>query len=258
MKKAKKGAAEKHRLALEQRRNKRYKIIGAVLLIAIAGESGFIFAKSDTFNIRKITVAGNAKVAEKRVLKLSGLTLKTNVFDFSAGSARRNIETEPWVKNAVVERKLPLNVAIRITERAPAAVLQAGAKFCLVDTDMTAIEVTDVNGFAGVPFVKDIPFEDVTEPGDRFKSSAAANALNVLKGLDKETGAAIIVMSAPSIDGLSFTLNTGTLVMYGKAEMAKQKNYAIKVIMTEAVNEGKKWQYIDVRVPSNPAAKAAG
>ncbi len=45
--------------------------------------------------------------------------------------------------------------------------------------------------------------------------------------------------------------------MYGKAEMNKQKNYAIKVIKTEATNEGKVWQYIDVRVPSNPVAKAA-
>jgi hypothetical protein len=45
--------------------------------------------------------------------------------------------------------------------------------------------------------------------------------------------------------------------MYGKTEMTDQKNYAIKVILDQATKEGRTWQYIDVRVPSNPVAKAA-
>lgn len=258
MKKPKKGAAEKHRLALEQRRNKRYKIIGAVLLIAIAGESAFIFAKSETFNIRKVTITGEKMVGEKRILRLSGLSSTTNIFDFSAGHTRKNIESEPWIKSANVARAFPLRVNIRIIERTPAAVFQSGARYCLVDTDMTVIQIADTNIFTGVPFIKDTPYEDIAEPGDVVKSSAADNAVSVLKSLDPETAAAITAVSAPTIDGLSFTLNSGTLVMYGKAEMHKQKNYAIKVILTEAVNEGKVWQYIDVRVPANPAAKAVG
>lgn len=254
----KSGAAEKHRQALEERRNRRYRVFGIILLIAIIGETGFIFAKSDTFNIRKITIAGESRVPEKKILKLSGLTRKTNIFDFSARNAGRNIATEPWVKSARVTRVFPLDVSVKVAERTPVAVFITGTKYVLIDTDMCAIQIADTNIFTGIPVVKDTPAEDIPEPGERLKSSSAANAVGALKGLDKDTAAMIAVISAPTIDGFSFTLNTGTLIMYGKAEMAQQKNYAIKVILTEAANEGKMWQYIDVRVPANPAAKAVG
>jgi len=259
MKKAKKSsAAEKRRLLIEQRRNKQLKVVSAILLAGILAEAVFILAKSNYLDIRQIHISGNQRVATNRVAKLSRLTTKTNIFDFRVADVTRRLLAEPWIASASVDRKLPLRVVIKVTERQPAAVIQMGGGFYLVDRDAFVIGVNPANVWPGLIVVAGAPFEDTKEPRERFTSPALRNALAALGGLDKDLAASVESMTAPTIDGLSFKLRGGPTVMYGKSEMTAQKNYAIKVILTEAANEGKNWQYIDVRVPSNPAAKAIG
>lgn len=250
-------AAEKRRLLVEQRRNKQLKFVSALLLIAILAEGLFILAKSDYLDVRRIDIRGNNRVTTARLAKLAGLTTKTNIFDFSAAEITKRLLSEPWIRSATVARKLPLRVIISVTERQPAAVVLMGGRFYLVDKGAAIIEGKDANVYPGQTVIADAPYEDKKEAGEDFAGPSIRNALAALGGLDKDLALAVESMTAPSIDGMSFKLKGGPIVMYGKSEMIRQKNYAIKVILKEAANEGKSWQYIDVRVPSNPAAKAA-
>lgn len=227
-------------------------------MLAIAAEALFILAKSDYLDITRIDISGNKRLTTARVAKLSGLTTKTNIFDWRTADVRRRLLGESWIESATVTRRLPLRVVIKIAERQPAAVIVMGARFYLVDKNRIVIDRKDTNVFPGQAVVSNAPAEDEKEIGERFASPSVRNALEALAGLDKDLAASVGSIAAPSIDGMSFKLKSGPIIMYGKAEMIKQKNYAIKVILTEAANEGKNWQYIDVRVPSNPAAKAIG
>ncbi len=227
-------------------------------MLAIVAEALFILAKSDYLDIRRIDISGNKRIATAQILKLSRLTTKTNIFDWRSSDVRRRLLTEPWLESASVTRRFPLRVTIKVAERQPAAVIVMGTWFYLVDENLVVIKRQNTNIFTGQAVVLNAPPEDEREIGQRFTGASIRNALKALAVLDKELAPSVESVTAPSIDGLAFKLKSGPTIMYGKAEMTKQKNYAIKVILTEAANEGKSWQYIDVRVPSNPAAKAIG
>ncbi len=257
MKKAKKTSAqEKRRQIVEQRRNKKFKTVIAILLIAIAAEALYIASGSKYFNVNKIEISGNSRVSSDKILKLSGLSLKDNIFRVDTSLTGKRVTAEPWIRGAIVSRALPLTVKITVTERQPRAVFFSGSIYYLLDTEGAVIS-TGLAPTPGMPLIKDAPPSIAPETGEKVRESSVKNALAVIAALDKDILADIGWVSAPTIDGLALHLNSGPVVMYGKADMNKQKNYAIKVIKTEATNEGKVWQYIDVRVPSNPVAKAA-
>lgn len=258
MKKIKRtGVQEKRRRIVEERRNKQVKVFIIVLILAILAEAAYIGAGSKYLNIREITVAGNKSVSSEKIVKLSGLTVKDNFLYADMEMARKRVEGDPWIADAKVYRRLPLTVKITVAEREPRAVWLNAGLYYLLDKNGTVMVVAPQHPMMGLPVIKDCPIETGLEPGEKARGAALINALTVAGDLDKEIATDVSMISAPTIDGLAIQLNKGTTIMYGKAEMTKQKNYAIKVILTEGVNEGKAWQYVDVRVPSNPVAKAA-
>jgi cell division protein FtsQ len=258
LKKVKKSAAQaKRQQIVEERRNRRNKAIILLLVAAITAEGMYIASGSKYFNVREIKVSGNRRIASAKLIKLSGITKKDNIFAIDSVLAAKRICGNPWIKEAVVSRALPLSIKINVVERQPFVLWLGGGVYYLLDTEGAAIMAGPAPPFPGMPLIKDAPPETRPETGEKIQGAALKNALAVVAALDKDIKADIGWVSAPTIDGLSIKLNSGPVIMYGKAEMNKQKNYAIKVIQTEGVNEEKAWQYIDVRVPSNPVAKAA-
>ncbi|MFH1736721.1 MAG: FtsQ-type POTRA domain-containing protein [Actinomycetota bacterium] len=249
-------AKEKRRRIVEERQNRRLKAVVVVLLIAIAGEALYIFAKSDTFAIRKITVTGNRHVATKQIVKTSRLSLNKNIFDFSAPQVGDRIEEIPWIKDAECVRRLPLMVTIVVREREQRATLAQAGRFYLLDKEIYILQELGAAP-PDFPVITDAPFVEGLLPGVKVGSPAVRNAVECVVALDASVTSDIAVVSAPTIDGLALKLKSGPVIMYGKTEMTDQKNYAIKVILDQATKEGRTWQYIDVRVPSNPVAKAA-
>lgn len=258
MKKVKKSAAqEKRQQIVEERRNRRFKAVIFVLVLAIAAEGVYVASGTKYFNVRRIEVSGNQRVTTAKIIKLSGISKKDNIFGIDTALTVKRIGVDPWIKQVSVARALPLTIKINVAERQPLATCFQDGVYYLLDNDGAVVLKGPAPPVAGLPLIKDTPPEDAPEAGETATGAALRNALLVVAALDKDIKADIGWVSAPTIDGLSIKLNSGPVIMYGKAEMNRQKNYAIKVIKTEGVNEEKTWQYIDVRVPSNPVAKAA-
>jgi len=58
---------------------------------------------------------------------------------------------------------------------------------------------------------------------------------------------------APSIERISFSLSSGTVIRYGSAEQIKAKNEVLAALITRLGWERRSVSYVDVRVPRNPA-----
>lgn len=258
MKKVKKTAAqEKRQRIVEERRNKWLKAVIFFLILGIAANAAYIASGSRYFNVREIEVSGNRRIATARIIKLSDISTKNNIFSIKTVLAAKRVEGDPWIKQATVSRALPLTIKIHVIERQPLAVWLEDNVYYLLDSEGAVVLSAMSRPAADLPMIKDAPPEGRPGAGERVMGASLRNALAVVTALDKDIKADIGWISAPTIDGLSLKLNSGATILYGKAEMNRQKNYAIQVIQTEGANEDKKWQYIDVRVPSNPVAKAA-
>jgi cell division protein FtsQ len=70
-------------------------------------------------------VTGSTRVPEEMVVAMSGITGGDPMTSVSLGDAHDAVAAMPWVDTVRVERRWPGTIEIRITERQPAAALQA-------------------------------------------------------------------------------------------------------------------------------------
>lgn len=240
--------------AEQRRRSRRLNFVILVLLSGILLESLYLLSRSKFFSVHQIQVKGNQRVSSERIVALSGINQDTNIFQISASEVARKIGREVWIEKTDVRRKFPLKVEIIIKERQPLAVVTFRDKFILVDKEAKILQVEKENIFPSLPLVKDVAVGGRLAPGRSIKSFPLSNALLCLKYLETDLKSAVSFLSAPSIDGLALQIRSGLVILYGKVELPDEKNYAIKVIVAQSESRGQKLKYIDVRVPSNPAA----
>jgi cell division protein FtsQ len=77
----------------------------------------------------------------------------TPILAVSPSRARAQLLALPWVRSAVIERRLPGTLYVRLVERKPLAIWQHGGKQELIDRDGTVIPVQDLSRFAKLPIV---------------------------------------------------------------------------------------------------------
>ena len=108
---------EKDRKRKKFRRKIIAKIILFLTLAAIIIGAIVLCLTSPKFNINKIVVKGQKKVLEKDILELSEIKIGSNIFTFSKKKVCDKLETNPYIKDAVIKKKYPNIVEIEILER---------------------------------------------------------------------------------------------------------------------------------------------
>jgi cell division protein FtsQ len=89
---------------------------------------------SGTFLIRRIEIEGNDLVPEKDVLKRAAVRKRGNIWEVDLGGVEKRIEADPLIRNAVVARYFPDVLTIRVDEKKPLALLNAGGRLFAVDS----------------------------------------------------------------------------------------------------------------------------
>jgi cell division protein FtsQ len=96
-------------------------------ILAWSGEAGF--------RVDDIFVEGRVKTPRDQLLAALEVKRGDAIFAIDLAAARRRVEMIPWVRTAVVERRLPGQIHLVITERAPIALWQSKGRYFLVDRD---------------------------------------------------------------------------------------------------------------------------
>lgn len=99
--------------------------------------------------VRDIRIEGRLKTPEDQVEDALGVRVGDPILGFSVREARARLEAIAWVRGAVVERRLPDLVVVRLAERAPFAIWQKDGRFNLIDRDGNMVSDGDVATFSG-------------------------------------------------------------------------------------------------------------
>ncbi|MDT8441655.1 MAG: FtsQ-type POTRA domain-containing protein [Desulfuromonadales bacterium] len=91
-------------------------VSGAVLTAEVLRESGY-------FNVSQIRVEHNLRVSEGEILEASDIRIGDSLFDLDLFMIGARIEEHPWIARAELERIFPDNLAIRVVEREPRAII---------------------------------------------------------------------------------------------------------------------------------------
>ena len=103
--------------------------------------------------VADIKVEGRETTDRETILAALGAGPGSPILAMSPSRAKERLETLPWVRSAVVERRLPDTLYVRLVERKPLALWQHGGKLELIDREGAVIPVTQLDRFVKLPMV---------------------------------------------------------------------------------------------------------
>jgi cell division protein FtsQ len=132
--------------------------------------------------VSDITVEGRETTDRDTILAALAARPGTPILAVNPRRAKEQLATLPWVSSAVIERRLPGTLYVRLVERKPLALWQHGGKIELIDRAGAVIPVTPLDRFAKLPMV--------------VGEGAAAHAAELIDMLASEPDLAVRVTAA--------------------------------------------------------------
>ena len=105
------------------------------------------------FRVAEVVVEGNLHLGREDVLAAMGLPDGVSLLALDLPVLAARVAVNPWVKEAMLQRRLPDRLVVRLVERAPAAVLVADAAY-LVSGDGVLLEGADDDARAVLPVLR--------------------------------------------------------------------------------------------------------
>jgi len=103
--------------------------------------------------VSDISVEGRETTDRETILAALDAGPGTPILAVSPTRAKDQLEALPWVRTAVIERRLPGTIYVRLVERKPLALWQHGGKIELIDREGDVIPVVQLGQFASLPMV---------------------------------------------------------------------------------------------------------
>jgi cell division protein FtsQ len=221
--------------------------VSVLAVVAVIGGCVAVY-RSPLFAVRRIEVVGNVRLSSQAVRGLARVPTDSTLIRFPADAVAERVAKDPWVASVTVSRLFPDGMRIRIVERQPVAMVDAGATLWLVDSTGMVMAQRSSEQTASVVVVRDVPGLD-PKPGRRTTSEALMNAIGVLEGISDRLRAMIGSISAPSIDGTTLYTREKVEIVFGDAAEARVKDALVLRILDE--HRGKVVS-IDVRTVDRP------
>jgi cell division protein FtsQ len=121
-------------------------------VIAAIGDGGLAVTGVMGLKVREILVEGRARVPAQTVMASLEVGRGAPILGVGVAAVRQRLETIPWVESAVVERRLPDTIFVRLVERVPLALWQHNGMFSVIDAKGVVIQ-NEVGTFANLPIV---------------------------------------------------------------------------------------------------------
>lgn len=122
-------------------------------ILAAAGDRALAATAAFGLVVADIEVEGRETTDRATILAALQAERGTPILGVSPSRARAQLEALPWVRSAVIERRLPGTLWVKLVERHPLAVWQHGGRQELIDRDGSVIPVSDLSRFSHVPTV---------------------------------------------------------------------------------------------------------
>ena len=130
----------------KKRRKLIIKIIKWLTLVGII-ITGIVYAMlSPIFNIKNISVIGNAKISSETIISLSGLSIGQNIFNFRTSNIVDNIKENAYIDSVDINRKIPDGIEIVVSEREATYMLTFGNAYVYINNQGYILEITAKEG----------------------------------------------------------------------------------------------------------------
>lgn len=103
--------------------------------------------------LENVLIDGHCQLSTNDIAAALNADVGTPILSIDLEKVRDALSKNEWVKNAIIERRLPNTIYIKIIERIPIAIWQNEKRLYLVDEDGIIINPNDISKFAGLMHV---------------------------------------------------------------------------------------------------------
>lgn len=247
---------KKARMTEEQiKRNKKIKIFIKLILILLVIVGLIIYLMlSPIFNIKNINVEGNSSISSEQIISLSRVQKETNLFKVSNKDTISAIKENPYVKTVEIRRTLPDTITFVITERIATYMLEYGSSYAYIDNQGYILEISAniKDGLAKIVGCE--TSQDEIIPGNRLcendleklnivlritasaKTSEIDNLITSIN-IENSSNYTLFMETEQKTVYLGDCTNLDTRMLYVKAILEKEKNYAGEIFVNMNLNE---------------------
>jgi cell division protein FtsQ len=240
--------SERESRRLAQRRTMRIRVAAVVLVVTGVVSACVTVYNSSVFRVGRVEVVGVVNLSADAVRAMAKVPPEATLIRFPSDQVAARVAKDPWVESVTVSRVFPDGMRIRVVERRPIAMVDAGATFWLVDAGGTILAQRTAEQTSTTIVIRDVPGLD-PKPGRRTASEPLLNAVKVLAGLPASLVSTVKSVSAPTVDGTTLYTGERIEIVVGEAvELAKKGALALQIL---AEQRGKVVS-IDVRTTDRP------
>jgi len=184
---------------------------------------------TDIFDIKKISVFGNAKVSYNEIVRLSGVTVGQNIFEVNRRQLKNRLENNPYLIVKEIKRRLPSELAIYVSERQGALIIEMSDGYELIDKEGICLEHIYNKDRMSLPMaigINDAMFKDgenVTK-----QSQKGQMLMDLYNALDK----------------YDFLSNVSTLDIRDEYDIIVTTNWGLQVKMGDSQNFESKMKWV--------------
>jgi len=129
------------------------------------------------FRVAEIQVEGNLQVAAQDIVGSLGLKPETSILEVDLPALTQRVLQNPWIKEASVQRRLPLSLTIQVVERMPEAVFIADRHY-LLSADGVILAELGEDELPTLPTLR-APTPRQVDVGERILTSEMVQGLSV-------------------------------------------------------------------------------
>ncbi len=212
-----------------RRRGKKGRSIIAILFSIIFICGALLLGVSVFFKISAIKVEGSTRYSSEQVVSASGIQAGDNLFFVNKFDAISKIfKALPYAQEVTINRGLPDTVKIRIIDAAPAAYVQEGNDYWLMDKSCKLLEKVGQDKISGLIKVVGI-FPAQPVPGQKLSASEGDKAkLTYFTDIITELGKSDMLSKVTQVDITDMNSVSFDYMGRFKVKLGKQADISAK------------------------------
>jgi cell division protein FtsQ len=229
---------------------RRRALLGVALVAVVMALAWGLAAlwQAPLFTVETVKVTGLHHLTNAQVLALAKVSPEATLLRLPKRQIVERVEASPWVSSARLSRSFPHRLVLEITERAPVAIVDAGAKGrWLVAGDGYWIAKRSKEPTGSLILIKDAPGLHPSA-GAKSGSRELANALAVIRGLSPQLKKQLKFLSVLTVEKTMLVLKNDIQVFIGSADEIAKKDLIARAILGKEKNV----VYVNVRVTDRP------
>ena len=227
------------------------KILLAGLLLAIAGLIVWSNVWKKNLTVSNVVVEGNRIVEANEILQLSHVKKGSPMYELDLAAVQRDVASNFFIKDVMVERDLPSTIRVTVLERAPIVMINR-SDIIYLDQDGIVLPHSISKETFDLQILSGIPADAPMKTGSTMASSDVQEALLILAAAKSVSRELYHLISEVRLrnggDIVLYAAESGVPILFGHGEVAS-KMVRLEKFWSEVVRDrgAQNLQYVDLR-----------